>query len=294
VIKVGPAGWSYPDWEGAVYPSRMPPGLHPLRYLARYVECVEVNSTFYAVPSTAVVEGWVRALFGLPDFPVTVKLHRDFTHRQRADSRAELEREAQAFLEVLEPLRRAERLRALLVQFPHSFHYQPHSVRWLGTLHALFGVAPLVLEVRHNSWFEPPALAAVRGLGYSLAHIDLPSAWDHPPAWHPPTGPIGYLRLHGRNRTAWFDSKAGRDAKYDYLYGERELVALSERARRIAAEHDETYVVTNNHFNGKAVANALELLALLRGRPPLAPAELVRAFPRLKPGTRIDGQQDLF
>lgn len=294
MIHVGPAGWSYADWQGVVYPAHAGAGFHPLRYLARYVDCIEVNSTFYAVPQPAVVEGWVRALFGAPQFAVTVKLHRDFTHRERADSHAELAREAEDFARAIEPLHRARRLHAFLAQFPHSFHHSPHTVRRLGALHALFPQAPLVLEVRHASWFEPPALAAIRGLGYSLAHIDLPQAWDHPPQWHARTGAIGYLRLHGRNREAWFDSKATRDQKYDYLYERRELEQLAVRAARIAAEHDETYVITNNHFNGKAVVNALELLERLRGRKPLAPADLVRAYPQLADVTTRDGQQELF
>lgn len=294
MIRVGPAGWSYPDWEGVVYPARTPPGFHPLRYLTRYVDCVEVNSTFYAVPQPAVVEGWVRALFGAPEFALTVKLHRDFTHRERADSHDELEQEAQAFAQALEPLHRARRLHAFLAQFPRNFHYTPQSVRRLGALHALFQQAPVVLEVRHASWFEPPALAAIRGLGYSLAHIDLPAAWDHPPAWHSRTGKIGYLRLHGRNKAAWFDSKAGRDQKYDYLYDPREIEQLAARASRIAVEHDETYVITNNHFSGKAMVNALELLEQLRARKPLAPPDLVRAYPHLKDHIVRDGQQDLF
>lgn len=294
MIRVGSAGWSYADWEGVVYPPHAPAGFHPLRLLSRYVECVEVNSTFYAIPSPAIVEGWVRALFGAPQFAVTVKLHRDFTHRARADSHEELEKQAKAFQDAIEPLRRSRRLHALLAQFPHSFHHDPPSVRRLGGLHALFPGVPLVLEVRHHSWFTPPALAAIRGLGYSLAHIDLPEAWDHPPPWHAPTGKIGYLRLHGRNKKAWFDSQAGRDEKYDYLYDEREIAQLAVRARRIAGEHEETYVVANNHFMGKAVVNALELIAQLRGRKTLAPAELVRRYPQLRSCTTADGQQDLF
>jgi uncharacterized protein YecE (DUF72 family) len=277
-----------------VYPRSKGASFHPLRHLARYVDCLEINSTFYAVPQPGAAESWNRALAGYADFVLTAKLHRDFTHRERADSHEELEREARAFLAALEPLRRSRRLTALLVQFPQSFRHGASEVRKLGQLHALFGELPLVLEVRHASWFAPPALSTIRGLGYSLAHIDLPPAWDHPPVWFEPTGRIGYLRLHGRNREAWFDSKAGRDQKYDYLYDEREIAEIVARTRRIAEEHDETYVITNNHFTGKAVVNALELIAQIRARPALAPPELVRAYPRLRACTRPEGQQELF
>lgn len=300
MIRVGPAGWSYADWEGVVYPRHKPRGFHPLDFLAGFVQCLEINSTFYAVPQAESAARWARLLEGHDEFRLTAKLHRDFTHRERADSQEELARDAERFLEGLEPLVRAHRLAALLVQFPFSFRGGAPQVRWLGRLHSLFGRLPLVLEVRHASWFTPPALDAIRGLGYSLAHIDLPQAWNHPPAWHDPTGPIGYLRAHGRNKATWFARDVGRDARYDYLYTTGEVGELADRARRIAGAHDETYVITNNHFQGKAVANALEILSRLRGSAVPAPAEIVRAYPRLADVTRtVDmrprtGQQELF
>ena len=140
----------------------------------------------------------------------------------------------------------------------------------------------------------------IAGLGYSLAYIDLPAAHDHPPPWHEPTGPIGYLRLHGRNSATWFAERAGRDARYDYLYCRAELGELGARAQRIARVHDETFVITNNHFEGKAVANALEILSELRGGIVDGPAELVRTYPRLAPVVRVvadpsrAGQGELF
>jgi uncharacterized protein YecE (DUF72 family) len=299
VIRVGPAGWSYPDWEGIVYPRPKPRGFHPLRHLARFVQCLEINSTFYAVPRPDSAANWARLVKDEGDFRLMAKLHRDFTHRDRADSREEIEADARRFLAGIEPLVRAHRLAALLVQFPLSFQHGPSQVRRLGLLHGLFGHLPLVLEVRHTSWFTLPALSAISGLGYSLAHIDLPDAWNHPPAWHEATGPIGYLRLHGRNRETWFARDAGRDARYDYLYTAEEVRELTERARRIASQHDETYVVTNNHYGGKAVVNALEIMAGLRECAVSAPAELARAFPRLEEHAFVvdsnrSGQQELF
>ena len=109
-----------------------------------------------------------------------------------------------------------------------------------------------------------------------------------------PPGRLGYLRLHGRNAAAWFDRDAGRDQRYDYLYGPQELEGVVGRIRTLAGAKDETYVVTNNHFGGKAVANALEILASLRGGPVPAPPELLRAFPRLASRARVEGQRDLF
>jgi uncharacterized protein YecE (DUF72 family) len=300
LIRVGPAGWSYPDWEGIVYPRPKPRGFHPLSHLARFVQCLEVNSTFYAVPRPEASANWARLVREHDDFRLMAKLHRDFTHRERADSKEEIAADAHRFLEGIDPLVRAHRLAALLVQFPLSFRHGAAEVRRLGLLHSLFGHLPLVLEVRHASWFTPPALSAVAGLGYSLAHIDLPDAWNHPPNWHEATGRVGYLRLHGRNSATWFARDAGRDARYDYLYTQKEVRELTERARRIATQHDETYVVTNNHYGGKAIANALEIMAGLRECAVAAPPELVRSFPRLADSTHVvdplprSGQQELF
>lgn len=292
-IHVGPAGWSYPDWEGRVYPASKPHGFHPLAWLARFFDCVEVNSSFYAQPRREHAERWVQLVAERPGFRFYVKLLRDFTHVPEEPDDA-WEHKAREFRDGIEPIVRARRLGAVLVQFPVSFLHGKSEVRRLGRLHGLFPDLPLVLELRNNSWFTPPALAALRGLSYSLAHVDLPPAWNHPPPWHEPTGPIGYLRLHGRNGASWFRHDAERDDKYDWLYSRAELEPIVQRARRIASQHDETAIVTNNHFSGKAVANALDILFLLDGVPPAAPLEWVESFPHLRATTRLEGQQRLF
>jgi uncharacterized protein YecE (DUF72 family) len=297
VIRVGPAGWSYPDWEGKVYPLLKPRGFHALAYLARYFDCVEVNSTFYAMPRREHAERWVQLVADRPTFRFTVKLNREFTHTRAPhaeDSGFDWEAAAREFNTGIEPLARTRRLHCLLVQFPAGFLFGKSEVRLLGRIKSCFSEVPLVLEVRHNSWFTPPALDTVRGLSYSLAYIDLPPAWNHPPAWHAPTGPIAYMRLHGQNREHWFRRDAGRDQKYDHLYTRDELAPLADKARRLSTFQSDVMVITNNHFEGKAVANAIELRAMLEGAPVSAPPELVGTYPELRSITRVEGQQRLF
>ena len=296
MIRIGPAGWSYPDWEGKVYPAVKPPGFHPLSYLARFFDCIEINSTFYAMPRREHSERWAQIVADRANFRFFAKLNRDFTHANELDVEAStaLADKARDFGDGIEPLQRSRKLAGLLAQFPLTFVYGKNEVRRLGRLRALFPDVLLVLEVRHQSWFTPPAIDTVRGLSYSLAYIDLPAAWNHPPPWHAPTGPIGYLRLHGRNSAHWFQSHAVRDDKYDYLYTRPELEPLARKAERIAAQHAETAVVTNNHFGGKAVANAIELMFLIEHRPIAAPHEIVESYPHLRSMTRTEGQQRLF
>lgn len=296
-MRVGPAGWSYPDWEGRVYPAHKPPGFHPLSMLARHFDCIEINSSFYALPRAEHSRRWAELVRSNPDLVFTAKLHRDFTHKDARSFEQELakfEELAGAFVAGIEPLRAARRLRALLVQFPVSFLHGKEEVRRLGRIRTWLDGVPLVVELRHESWFQPPALASLRGLGCSLAYLDLPTAWNHPPPWHEPTGRIGYLRLHGRNEQEWSRPDAGRDQRYNYLYRRPELSAIAERARRIETAHEESVLVTNNHFGGKAVANALELLYLLRGERQSVPEELLQTYPRLASIAREGGQGGLF
>jgi uncharacterized protein YecE (DUF72 family) len=296
MIRVGTAGWSYADWEGRVYPRRKPRGFHPLPFLARYLDCIEINSSFYALPDPAHVEAWVRHVEPWPAFRFTAKLWSALTHEQSGDTAAS----AMAFRAALAPLELSGRLGAVLVQFPLGFREGAQARARLQAIADALPSLPLALELRHASWFAPAALSFLEGLAAaSLAEIDLPepppgSSARHGPREAPRIGPLGYLRLHGRNQSAWFDPRAGRDTKFDYLYGEAEVAELAARARRLAGGRDETYVITNNHFGGQALANAIELRSLLAGAAVPAPADLLRSFPRLSALARADGQGELF
>lgn len=293
MIRVGPAGWSYPDWEGIVYPRPRPSGFDPLAFLARQFDAVEINSSFYALPKREASATWVRRVEGAPALRFTAKLHESFTHGD--DDFARLQPDIDAFRDGIQPLVDADRLGGLLAQFPLRYQFGARELRRIDALRRRFDPTPLIVEVRHRSWYQPVALREFAALdGVSLAAIDLPQAADHPPDTHATPGPIGYLRLHGRNSNAWFSRNAGRDQKYDYLYGHDELVVIGARAKELAADGRPTYVITNNHFEGKAVANAMELVAALNGRLASAPERLRRRYPQLARSTRPEGQQELF
>ena len=301
MIRVGPAGWSYPDWEGRVYPRHEPKGFHPLRQLARWFDCVEINSSFYGTPSAKSCEHWAELVLDRPRFRFTAKLQRVFTHEDPHADPRQRDADVRAFHEGLQPLADARKLAALLVQFPHSFRRDAAGEARLRWIAETFGGWPLVLELRQRSWFAPEALALVRELGYTLCGIDLPPEADQPSESELAAvgerggrSPLAYLRLHGRNAAAWFDPRAGRDQKYDYLYAPDEVREIVQAARRLAQGADETYVITNNHFSGKAVANALEILAGLAEGQVLGPVEILDAFPRLRASVRPDGQDTLF
>lgn len=294
MIRVGVAGWSYADWEGRVYPRKKPRGFHGLRYLARYFDCIEVNSPFYAPPRMEWCDRWLELVEDRPSFRFAVKLQNVFTHAPLPKSESDRRLLAGVYLAGIEPLVRSGKLAAVLVQFPRSFRWTTDARRRLEFIESAFAHLPLTLEVRHESWFRPEPLDFIASLGYSLCAIDLPHANDHPPREVPRIGPVGYLRLHGRNAETWFDPEAGRDNKYDYLYSEHELSEVAKTAKRLAEGRDETYVFTNNHFGGQAVANALDLMTALGVSNPAAPVELIETYPHLRKHTRPDGQTTLF
>jgi len=275
-VRVGTSGWSYPDWAGRFYPREKPRGFDPLAYLARYFDCVEVNSSFYRPPTARAVAAWLRRT--PPGFEFTFKLHQRFTHeRDRPWTPAEVDE----YRRGVEPAREAGRLGAVLVQYPWSLRADDAAYRHLDAVRRDFAGLPLVVEVRHAGWASDRAAAFFRDAGLGFCAIDQPAGRSGLGPTTLATSPVGYVRLHGRNREAWFSKTAGRDAKYDYLYREDELEEWIGRIREIARASERTYVFTNNHYRGQAPANALQILARLRGAPVPVPAPLVETYPFL-------------
>ena len=276
MIHFGTAGWLYKDWEGIVYPSPKPRGFDPLEFIARFFTTVEINSTYYAPAKAATAVKWIERISDFPDFRFTAKMWKRFTHeRTTAWKRDEVKEVRAAF----DKLHEAGRLGAVLLQFPWSFRRTDENREWLDDVTHTFGMYPLVLEVRHESWNTPEFYAGLSDRGIGFVNIDQPlfSRSIKPSA--SVTSSVGYIRVHGRNYKDWFRKGAGVEARYDYLYSAEELKPWAKRAKEIAAVAEETYVVTNNHYKGKAAANAVMLEALTGGKKAAAPASLVEEYP---------------
>jgi uncharacterized protein YecE (DUF72 family) len=282
-VLVGPAGWSYEDWKGRVYPHPAPRGFDPLRFLARYFDTIEINSSFYRPPSATSSRAWVRRVEENPRFTFTAKLYQGFTHAPGGrETGSAPPVPAAAFLEGIAPIVEAGRLGALLLQFPWSFRYGPGARALVEELWNAFRDLPLVLEARHATWSEPEAEEFLRGLGIGFCNIDQPRGHDSLGPAARLTSPVGYVRFHGRNAANWFRRDAGAAERYDYLYGAAELEPWVERTRALAAGGArQVFVVLNNHFQGKGVANALMLRSRLEERRVAAPPGLARHFPPL-------------
>ncbi|MBK8976037.1 MAG: DUF72 domain-containing protein [Planctomycetes bacterium] len=272
-VLVGVAGWSYPDWKRIVYP----PGCRdPLRLVAGLVGLIEIDSSFYRTPALEHVAGWAERTRDLGT-RFTAKLPQDVTHRGDRDPRA-----AMAFLAAFEPLRDAGRLDAFLAQFSYRFEAGADALACLRFVATAFGRdTPLLLEVRHASWRDRSAQARAAELGFRLVDLDYPGAASGFAAPLVRSRELACLRVHGRNRDAWFDREAGRDATYDYLYSAAEVDELTARIDMLAKAVETVHVVANNHFRGQAVKLALELRARITGHNVDVPATLLEAFPSL-------------
>ena len=288
MTSVGVAGWDYPDWSGIVYPRGASRGFDRLAFVARFLDVVEINATFYRPVNPAIAASWIRRVSKHPGFRFTAKAHRSFTHEPWDDPAAVVA----PTLAGLTPLREAGLLGALLVQFPQSFHWAPHSTTRLGRLLDATVGWPVVVEVRHVSWDDDRAAAWMceRNVGWCV--VDQPRAGGLTAPPRPRvTAPTGYLRLHGRNEASWFDPKAGRDARYDYLYTMDSLRPLADTARVMGTTAEALYVIANNHFRGQAFSNALQLKHLIQGVKPEAPGDLVAEYPELREVVRAKGER---
>lgn len=273
-IAVGIAGWSYPDWKGYVYPAGVG---DKLGYVARYVDMIEINSSFYRPPDAGTCASWLRRTEAFPGFFFTAKLHHDVTHSGQVDPGL-----VEAFHHGLRPLVAEGKLQCLLAQFPWRFTDGDLSRLLLARICESFGtIAAITFELRHDSWQEPGALAYIRELGAGVANLDFPMGKHSFSLQNCLVGGSAYLRLHGRNAQAWFDRTAGRDATYNYLYSEGEVAEIASRAVTLARASRTLTVVANNHYEGKELVAAIQLKSLLTGMQVPAPSLLMRRFPQL-------------
>jgi uncharacterized protein YecE (DUF72 family) len=228
---------------------------------------------------------------GAPNFLFTAKLHRLFTH-ERGKATPEDEK---AVREGMDTLANARKLGAVLVQFPWSFKNTDEDRMYLSNLLGRFRDYPLVLEVRHSSWNSPQIYEWLEELGVGICNIDQPLFKKSIKPAADVTSGIGYVRLHGRNYQDWFREKAPRDDRYNYLYTVDELEPWITRIKEVAEKTRESYVITNNHFRGQAVVNALEIKATLKEELVDAPAPLFAKYPDLvnsaKPAGALDDRR---
>jgi uncharacterized protein YecE (DUF72 family) len=253
MIHIGTSGFSYPDWVGPVYPKGLPEK-DWLPFYASLFSTVELNVTFYRIPSVRNIDAWIRRT--PENFRFTVKAFRGLTHEREHPDFA-------AFAASIRPLAQAGKLGSVLAQFPNSFHPIPENKAYLAQLKAGMGNFPLVAEFRHAAWASPERFQQLRELGIGYCCVDEPSLPGLMPPLAAVTSKTGYIRFHGRNAAHWYQHEDPAE-RYDYAYSPEELNEWIPKIEQVAAETEETYVYFNNHPHGHGVAGAKILGGMLR------------------------------
>ena len=283
-LRVGPAGWSYPDWAGFVYPSRKPKGFHEAAYLSEFFDAIEINTSFYQPLKPENAKQWLDMVSGNLRFLFTAKLWQRFTHdiaSATSGASADDERTVRAGFDVL---RAAGKLGAVLLQFPFSFHRTKETMAYLSAVLLRFRDYPLAVEVRHSTWNSPETLALLHEHGAGICNIDQPIIGRSLGPSAQVTSPVGYVRLHGRRYDTWFtdDETVPSHERYNYLYSAEELEPWVARIKRVSQHTGATFVITNNHFQGKAVVNALQIMSILKNKKVKVPEPLRIHYPELE------------
>jgi uncharacterized protein YecE (DUF72 family) len=303
-IRVGTSGWSYPSgkgtWNGIFYPvppgrrNRAGGGFDELTFYAEHFDTVEINSTFYRVPSPAAARGWVDRTPA--DFEFSLKLFQKFTHPRMFEKATGknpwdlAQKDVDEFRAGIEPIASAGKLGALLAQFPASFRNDDESRAYLEWLLKHFRDYQVALELRHRSWSDEPeeTLRILDAFGAAWTQIDEPKfRLSIRQDLLPNVRTFYYLRLHGRNAAQWWNHEQSED-RYNYLYSASELQPIAQAARQASREVKKAYLYANNHFSAKSVANAAILKHDLgQSLPGEYPPEFVERYPDLKGLVRI-------
>jgi uncharacterized protein YecE (DUF72 family) len=304
-----------------VYPKQTPRDFDHLAWMAKFVDFIEINTSFYHLPAPAVVEGWAERARRIPRLTFAMKAWQGFTHpdpppetnrgtpRPPAMTSGSLAEDAAIAAQrtVARILHDAGRLSALLLQFPYTHRYNRQALDKLEQLLEHFAGLPLSVEFRHRSWLGDDVFEVLGRHRAAFCNIDQPRLLDNLPPTSLATAPLRYMRMHGRNHQAWFARNTNVEQRYSYLYSEEELQPWAAQALELASGGP-TLWAFNNHGQGQALANALMARAMTRelaglnaeDHPVVAPDILADRYPVLRsladllPTRRPDEQLNLF
>jgi uncharacterized protein YecE (DUF72 family) len=290
-IRVGTCSWTDPTMVRAWYPPSVRSAADRLRYYAAHFDTVEVNSSYYGIPTPDNARLWAERtppgfLFHVKAFAMMTRhgvkpeqlppplrdgrqfeldrggriLHPD--PALRADSFA-------LFGDALEPLRTAGKLGVILMQFPPYFVAHDANREYIAWASARLAPDRMAVEFRHNSWVQPgvleETLQLLESLGASYVCVDEPrmqTANALPPI-AAATSDIGYVRFSGRNAATWNARVPTAAERFRYLYQEEELREWVEPIRSLSGQTQTTYVMFNNCFADYAPRNARQMMSLL-------------------------------
>ncbi len=288
---VGTASWTDPTLvkSALFYPPTAKTAAERLAFYAAHFPTVEVDSSYYALPSERNAELWaertpagfvfnIKAFGWLTQHPAeTARLPKAIKEilpqsmgvaaRIKTPPRPVLELAFQMFWSALQPLRAAGKLGYLLFQFPPYVIFRPSNFDYIATLRERMPGAAIAVEFRHPSWLgaEPAraeTLGFLRDHGLALVALDAPPAVGLPSILEATTDDV-YIRFHGRNRENWYKHHGGAAERFKYLYAERELGEWASRLKRLDGGVKRAFVIFNNCYSNFGIMNATTMSHML-------------------------------
>jgi uncharacterized protein YecE (DUF72 family) len=252
-LHIGTSGFSFHSWRAQVYPYALKPEQMFDYYCQKFgFDSVEINSSFYNLPSAKSMESLARR--SPPNFSFMAKLYNTFTHNFAEATTDKLRQ----FREGIAPLEESGKLKGVLAQFPAAYRPGKKEMEWLLQLRDRLGPLPVFMEFRHYLWTNPAVFTFLRKekIGYCIT--DLPKVEPLPRFIATVTNGTAYVRLHGRN-SEWYKPTTSR---YDYQYSDLELQSIYRAIQNISPEPVNIFFFFNNCHAGNAVVSASRLAGL--------------------------------
>jgi uncharacterized protein YecE (DUF72 family) len=297
-IRLGTCSFADDALVKVWYPRGVRSGADRLRYYAERFDTVEIDSSFYRLPTEETTAAWAERVpdgfvFHVKAFaPMTrhgvrhEQLPEDLQERISPDERGRVERMPRdvrglvfdAFKEAVEPLRVAGKLGGILLQMAPYVVVRERSLEYLEWARGQLDGYEVLVEFRHRSWFEEEnraeTLAFLEQHGLTNVVVDAPrsEAKNLIPTVPALTTPIAYVRLHGRNAATWNVRGGSAADRFDYLYPDEELEEWVEPMRELAGSAQQVYVLANTNARSpdgdggeiaQGPANALALARVL-------------------------------
>ncbi|HVB65640.1 MAG TPA: DUF72 domain-containing protein [Nitrolancea sp.] len=273
-LLIGTSAWSDHD-------PFYPPGLKPaeqLSFYAKHFPIVEVNTSYYRVPSRRTVEGWVSRS---PDgFIFDVKPPRELTstpeepHGKKPEPDADL---ASAFADAIEPLREAGKLGAITFQFPPSYRNTEEHQEYIKLLPELLPGFAISVEFRRRDWLDDEhadqtlALLEDAGLSFTMADEPQMGSGSVPPVFGVTNPKVAIIRFHGRNYQTWYHFTGSSRDRFNWEYQPAELEEWRSKIESASAIAETVHIFFNTNYGDQGPRNAYVLMDMLDIEHPLLP-----------------------
>ena len=254
MICIGTSGYWYKDWVGQYYPQDLNQK-DWLTFYAKEFNALEINSTYYRMPSPSMLAAMARKVPA--GFLFSIKTPQEMTHTREAGAAL-----FKQFANALKPLEEQKKFGTVLAQFPTSFHNTKQNMDYLKQFREWLDDLPVVVEFRNAQWLTDETFVFLRDQSLGFCCVDEPRLKTLMPPIAEVTAKVGYIRFHGRNAKTWWQHENAYE-RYNYTYSKEELSEWTPKIQKLNDAAEIVFVFANNHYRAQAVDTARHLRLML-------------------------------